>query len=131
VPPDASCVYARRDDRGYFICDTARSVWEAERLCLSTGTSLTEIGEPAEQAFLAARLRSGASYAIGLTDVGKEGEFVWFSGAATPFFAWADGQPASDADDQDYVVMSADGGRWRTVTTDERQFFICEEPHQR
>jgi hypothetical protein len=131
VPPDANCRYARRDDRGYFICDSTRGVLEAEVSCVLTGTTLTEIGDATEQAFLTARLTSGASYLIGMNDLASEGSFVWLSGAPAPFFAWADGQPASDSDDRDYVVMSADGGRWRTVTANDRQFFICEEPHQR
>lgn len=131
VPPDANCVYARRDDRGYFICDNTRGVFEAEVLCVLTGTTLAEIGDATEQAFLAARLSSGASYLIGMNDRANDGTYVWLSGATTPYFAWADGQPANDSGDRDYVVMSADGGRWRTITADDRQYFICEEPHQR
>ncbi len=89
------------------------------------GTHLAVIGSDAEQSGVGAL--AGDDLWIGLSDRVIEGTFRWVTGAATPFTAWAAGQP-DDADgtedcvEQKRMMMAG----WHDQPCTERLRYVCE-----
>jgi hypothetical protein len=125
VPPDAHCKYARYAGHGYFMCDSARGWLDARAHCRAIGAQLAEIDDAAEQTFLSGRLSGATSYAVGLSDAVREGQFLFGSGGTPTYFDWGSDQPNSSDPALDYVVL-ADDDTWHTVTSTEPVYFVCE-----
>jgi hypothetical protein len=88
------------------------------------GTHLVVIGSDAERTGVGAL--AGDDLWIGLSDRAVEGSFRWVTGAATPFTAWAAGQP-NDADGtEDCVEQKRMMDAWHDQPCTELLAYVCE-----
>lgn len=89
---------------------------DAQAQAAAEGAHLVSINDAAEQEWLV-KIFGTAPCWIGLTDLAKEGEWVWTSGESLTYFNWAF-HKLIDADrgDEDYVFMGlSPDGRWHKV----------------
>lgn len=69
---------------------------------------------------------------LGLNDISFEGNYVWSNhgnASAVSFTNWSQGQPSSQAGDEDCVVMvtgdGIDHGQWKVKRCDDQHEFVC------
>lgn len=69
---------------------------------------------------------------LGLNDISFEGNYVWSNHgnvSAVSFTNWSQGQPSSQAGDEDCVVMvtedGIDHGQWKVKRCDDQHEFVC------
>jgi hypothetical protein len=89
------------------------------------GAHLAVIGSELERSGAGALV--GDDFWIGLSDRVTEGTFRWVTGAATPFTAWAAGQPDEDGGDEDCVEqkrMTMPG--WHDQPCTDLLAYVCE-----
>ena len=108
---------------GCFKFTTEKLSWEeAKERCVQYKGRLVEIEseEQNEALYQAARNRKLKQVWIGLSDVAKEGEFVWTSGEKPTFTNWAPGEPSNYAGKEDCTTFNTEEKtpprkKWRTI----------------
>jgi hypothetical protein len=82
------------------------------------GGHLVTINDAAENTFVwttfAQAIPGTGRVWLGLTDAATEGTFVYTSGEAFVYTYWESGEP-NNSDNEDYVAMYANNGRWVDV----------------
>ena len=126
--PESSCRYGRRGGHGYFSCESERTWNEAEQRCRDSDGYLAEPDTPEEHAYLLTLLKSGAHYAIGVTDARSEGQFVTTRGGRLAFSAWDANEPSALLAEHDYAVLTS-SGVWQVVGPAQRGYYLCEQEH--
>ena len=106
--------------------------WQAsEQACVAWGGHLASIDTPAEHAIamkardIADPIARGQAW-LGLSDVAKEGTFVWTDGSSFRYGHWITGNPdaANAAED---CVGTWHGDRWSDTECDAKLVRICEK----
>lgn len=88
------------------------------------GTHLAVVGSELERSGVATLV--GDDTWIGLSDRVTEGTFRWVTRAASPFTAWAAGQPADAGGDEDCVEQKFMMAGWRDQPCTEPLAYVCE-----
>lgn len=103
---------------------------EAADLCTKLGGTLVIIEEDREQEFLVRAFQKalqavGKDAWIGLTDVAKEGEWVWINGEKATYTHWAPGEPTNSGGNEDGATLIP-RGVWADGNLEKAKFAICE-----
>jgi hypothetical protein len=96
---------------------------------LGTGWNLVEIGDTAEDTFLATLTSGGSSYWIGANDQAPspgEGNWTWSGGSSVSFSNWS-GQPDGGSSENCALVAAANG-TWSDVDCSVKHYAACEGP---
>ncbi|XP_069460042.1 C-type lectin domain family 4 member G-like isoform X2 [Ambystoma mexicanum] len=108
----------------YFFSKNAWN-WEIARdACINQAAHLVVIGSLQEATFLNAKFKS-QQYWIGLSDMKKEGEWVWVDGTTPLFFSWGPHQP-DDSNNEDCVIVQPDG-HWSDYQCSYNIHWICQK----
>lgn len=117
--------YGSYNGSDYYISKGTYSRSDAEKIARRKGGYLVSINSAAENDYLTSLLRSQSVH-IGLSDVAKEGSFVWADGTPLTYTNWFLNQPNNQFGNQDYVELLKDG-TWND-TQDKQLCFIMERP---
>jgi len=99
---------------------------QAKAAATKYGGHIASITSREENEYLASHIAS-ATALIGLTDIAKEGTFVWDSGEEFIFEDWFTAQP-NNADRNQDVVELMRSGEWNDIAADEKREFVLEIP---
>ncbi len=80
----------------------------------SRGGSLATIKSQEEQDEVEALLHGNASYWIGASDAGQEGQWTWVDGDAFTFTHWNAGEPNNSGGNEHYAQIYSDG-KWNDL----------------
>lgn len=110
----------------YRVVDQPLPWTDAQRDCADDGggTHLVTIGSELERSGV--RTLFGDDVWIGLSDRVTEGTFRWVAGAASPFTAWAGGQPDDATGDEDCVEQKRMMSGWHDEPCTELRAYVCE-----
>ncbi|XP_033969344.1 lactose-binding lectin l-2-like [Trematomus bernacchii] len=94
-----------------------KTTWaDAELYCVSQGGNLVSIHSREEERFVRFLIKGsdpaeGYTW-IGLSDVHKEGRWMWSDGCAVKYFFWHSGQPNDRAQGGEDCVLNNWRGKW-------------------
>ncbi|MFO0547814.1 MAG: C-type lectin domain-containing protein [Polyangiaceae bacterium] len=126
-----SCTGKRlKTDRGDYCLYASGHTWDvAKSVCETTHGKLAELDSSLENDALRTALggSSGVERAwLGLTDVRREGEFVWANGLPATFVNFGDGEP-NDQNGEDCVEWYRPwGGKWNDIACTQERAVLCE-----
>ncbi|XP_045191039.2 perlucin-like [Mercenaria mercenaria] len=105
-------------------------------ICRELGGQLVEIEDAAEDQFILSQARKrGDSFWIALSDIQKEGTWVWMN-SKTPlapgdYTHWENGQPDNDDGDENCVNLEDNfNNLWNDFPCHEIINYICERPNE-
>lgn len=110
----------------------ATMTWaDAELHCVSLGTNLVSIHSLEEQKYVENLTKSfnpaGAWVWIGLSDIHKEGHWMWSDGSAANIFHWGVPQPDNAGGNEHCVhLYNEDALRWNDLVCDKPLAFVCK-----
>jgi cysteine-rich repeat protein len=121
APSGVTAAFAA-EGRCYEKLSTSLAWADAEAACVVIGAHLVAITSEAERDRV---LGYGAGdHYLGLNDEALEGSFVWSSGEAVTYTAWAVGEP-NNSNNEDCATMNAEGG-WNDLRCTEQRRPFCE-----
>ncbi len=124
--PSAAAIHVGDDGRCYARYDTRRAFSVAENRCDGYGHGVLAAFETAaEQTEVLAAIGTDQPLMIGLTDRASEGTFLWSTGRALDYDAFADGEPVTPGGAIDCVVVV--DGAWQTRSCGESNRYVCEK----
>ena len=85
---------------------------DADAYAQSVGGHLVSIDSAPEQAWVWQTFGDGRELYMGLTDAAAEGQWVWSSGAALSFTAWAPGEPNGGTAANVGCMSASNSGQW-------------------
>ncbi len=107
-----------------YYCSKDPAPWPVARQgAAAIGGYLAVVNDPAENAFLAARLNNQKAY-IGLSDYGSEGTFYWSNNDPVNYTNWYTNQPNNSGGNQHYTQMLPDGTWNDTHKTDPLEYIV-------
>ncbi|XP_074543397.1 C-type lectin mannose-binding isoform-like [Halichoeres trimaculatus] len=104
---------------------------DAELHCVSMGTNLVSIHSLEEQKFVETLIKNfdpaGAWTWIGLSDIHKEGHWMWSDGSAANFLYWGGPQPDNAGGNEHCVhLYNEDELKWNDLPCAKPLAFVCE-----
>lgn len=112
----------------YLLVKEERAYLDAQRACQGRGGALAMPRDEATNGLLAAYVaQAGLARAfIGLSDLDREGTFVYADRSPLQtFHRWRGGEPNNAYDEEDCVEVEASGG-WNDVACHLPMHFLCE-----
>ena len=103
---------------------------EARSTCSEYGGQLAEIESEAKQTAIAeAKTSAGVDYLwFGLSDIAKEGTFVWASsGKPAVYTNWHSGDPNNAGGNEDCGIINP-VNKWYDARCHYATYFVCEKP---
>ncbi|KAI4789516.1 hypothetical protein KUCAC02_035191 [Chaenocephalus aceratus] len=102
---------------------------QAELYCVSQGTNLVSIHSREEERFIR-NLINGADPAmrwtwIGLSDVHKQGTWMWSDGSAVNSFFWAPGEPSTPVEERCVHINFAQSMDWNDLRCSDTLPSVC------
>jgi len=120
-------VYVGSLNGSHYYCSMSNYNYEqAKKAADRLGGHIVSINSPEENNFVATHIGSRTAM-IGLTDIVKEGEFVWESGEDLDYNNWFSNQP-NDKDKKQDVVEIDRAGLWNDIDNDISLEFVLEMP---
>nr|XP_055064542.1 CD209 antigen-like protein C [Misgurnus anguillicaudatus] len=107
----------------YFISSEQKSWTESRRYCTERGADLIIINNKEEQDFVR-NISNAETIWIGLTDSAVEGTWKWVDDSTLSYTFWANKQPNSATEVEDYVESSSAG--WNDQPSYFNRKWICE-----
>ncbi|XP_035285342.1 lactose-binding lectin l-2-like isoform X2 [Anguilla anguilla] len=110
--------------------DLLKNWWEAESHCMNLGGHLASVHSNVEYQFLRELNKYSdphdSIFWIGLTDIQKEGTWVWSDRSAVDFTTWNPGQPDDWQGVEDCVHANVpEQKNWNDVYCSQTYHFIC------
>ena len=116
VTSEAGCEEGNFNGHRYMIFDNDKTYHEAEAYCESLGGHLATIHNQEENDYLYRYMVSQgyASAYFGFSDEANEGEWKWVNGDSVFYTNWADGEPNSGRDTENYAQFYWEypNGKW-------------------
>ncbi len=116
VTSEVGCEEGNFNDHRYMIFDNDKTYHEAEAYCESLGGHLATIHNQEENDYLYRYMVSQgyASAYFGFSDEANEGEWKWVNGDSVFYTNWADGEPNSGRDTENYAQFYWEypNGKW-------------------
>ena len=116
VASEAGCEEGNFNGHRYMIFDNDKTYHEAEAYCESLGGHLATIHNQEENDYLYRYMVSQgyASAYFGFSDEANEGEWKWVNGDPVFYTNWADGEPNSGRDTENYAQFywEYSDGKW-------------------
>ncbi|CAL8264668.1 C-type lectin domain family 10 member A [Gadus morhua] len=131
--PAAGCPYGwQTHEQSCYYASTIEKTWEDSRLyCVQQGANLIMVTDSAEMSFLNSIVELGGEVWIGLTDNGKEGQWMWVDGTRMTTSFWAKGQPnqhlAIDQDCVEFWSSSSTHGSWNDEACSIKAKWVCKK----
>ncbi|KAJ8337036.1 hypothetical protein SKAU_G00382560 [Synaphobranchus kaupii] len=130
IPFPGPCPKEWEKHKGYCYqyVSQARSWIDAELHCLSLGGNLASQHSQEDHFFLLVlQMYSGAKgpFWIGLSDVHKEGAWLWSDGSRVDFTVWNFGEPNSSGGNEDCVHSNFGDGDWNDSLCHRKYPFVC------
>ena len=104
--------------------------WEAELHCVSVGANLVSIHSLEEHNFVNSLIKNfdptqGSTW-IGLTDIHKEGEWMWSDGSKVSFTQWKTNEPNNYGGNEHCVhTNSGTAFKWNDSGCSHALTFVC------
>ena len=113
----------------YLLCGAAQAWTTAEVACAGFSMHLLSLQGAAQSEALVplAQAALGDTFWIGANDRGREGTFVWSTGASITWSNWARGEPNDAGSGEDCTQIYAGSGQWNDLPCGERLPFVCGE----
>ncbi|XP_041665587.1 ladderlectin-like [Cheilinus undulatus] len=115
--------------RCYKYVATSMTWADAELHCVSIRANLVSIHSLAEQDFVKTLIRNfdpGLKHTwIGLSDVHKEGSWMWSDGSAVNTTIWLPGQPDNYQGNEDCTEIWGPDFRWNDILCTMTKPFVC------
>ena len=112
----------------YFLVNKALNYQTAKIACSKLGAHLLTLSTAAENNFAKGFIKQNCW--LGLTDVAKEGSFVWADGPALDYANWSPNEPNNvGRGGEDFVELLILNGKWNDLNANNRRTVVCEWDH--
>ena len=64
---------------------------------------------------------------IGLSDMSREGGFIWSDGSPVAYVNWRDGEPNDSGGEDCALILAGKGGVWNDSPCNQRHKAVCEK----
>ncbi|CAL8239891.1 unnamed protein product [Gadus morhua 'NCC'] len=131
--PAAGCPYGwQTHEQSCYFASTIEKTWEDSQIyCVQQGANLIMVKNSAEMSYLNSIVELGGEVWIGLTDNGKEGQWMWVDGTRMTTSFWAKGQPnqhlAIDQDCVEFWSSSSTHGSWNDEACSIKAKWVCKK----
>uniref|UniRef100_A0A3P8VSP6 C-type lectin domain-containing protein n=1 Tax=Cynoglossus semilaevis TaxID=244447 RepID=A0A3P8VSP6_CYNSE len=117
------------NDRCFKYMSTRKTWAEAELYCVSEGANLVSIHSVEEHGFVRTLIRNvdlAQEWTwIGLSDIHKEGSWMWSDGSPVRFLDWAVGEPNSQGNEDCGLTNFETTKQWNDQGCLSVQSFVC------
>ncbi|KAI9548647.1 hypothetical protein NQZ68_007515 [Dissostichus eleginoides] len=109
---------------------STRLTWaDAELHCVSQGGNLVSLNSQGEENFVKTLIKNfdpaeGYTW-IGLSDVHKEGRWMWSDGSAVNFVSWTSGEPNNRRNEDCVNINSGSDHKWNDKTCSDTIPSVC------
>ncbi|XP_040909696.1 C-type mannose receptor 2-like [Toxotes jaculatrix] len=118
------------NNRCYKYFNTRMTWADAEHHCVTQKANLVSVHSLDEQIFIKFLVMNfesaGTNIWLGLSDIHKEGRWMWSDGSAVNFVFWSTGEPNDAGGDEDCVhhIVGTDL-KWNDITCSQTLSFVC------
>lgn len=103
----------------YQVVNESMNWFEAQEVATSAEGNLVYITSQEEEDFVNGLIRNQSApkfyYWLGATDDIEEGVWQWTNGYPLTYTDWAEGEPNASFEDEDYLVLTTDTGKWNDL----------------
>lgn len=96
-------------------------------LCAEAGTAMASPKNAAENAAVhELTKRDSKSAFLDITDIQREGTFMYADGVPVRYTNWKQGEPNDAHKSEDCTTITAENGQWNDLSCDSKSLIICE-----